>query len=98
MKRFLIFLFMLLLNRGAVFSQVDTTSEHFYLFTYFTDENTGACLALSSDGMQWQLYNNAKAVIVPTIGSKLMRDPMTCFDPLTQTFHLVWTSGDLRVV
>jgi hypothetical protein len=75
--------------------QVDTNSDRFYLMTYFlnSSENAGTRLALSSDGLKWQKYNGEAAVITPSVGSKLMRDPMIYFEPATGLFHLVWTTG-----
>lgn len=80
----------------AAFAQVDTNSQHFYLFTYFLNlqQDLGARIALSSDGINWQKINNEAPLFTPTISSEhLMRDPFTYFDPLTGVFHLVWTAG-----
>jgi hypothetical protein len=75
---------------------VDTNSQHFYLCTYFINgqDQVGARLALSSDGINWELFNKQNPVIVPYVGMEgLMRDPMIFYDSTTQTFHMVWTSG-----
>jgi hypothetical protein len=79
---------------AVICGQVDTNSSHFYLFTYFLNETAGARLALSSDGINWQLVNNETPIFTPTLSpERLMRDPMIAFDPTTRTFHVVWTSG-----
>jgi hypothetical protein len=85
-----------LVLQAAAWSQVDTNSGHFYLFTYFINaqEDAGARLAVSSDGIDWQLVNNETPIFTPTLSPEhLMRDPMTFFDPSARTFHIVWTSG-----
>jgi hypothetical protein len=77
-------------------AQVDTNSQHFYLCTYFINgqDQVGARLAVSSDCVNWVLYNNQNPVIEPYVGIEgLMRDPMIFFDSTTETFHMVWTSG-----
>jgi sucrose-6-phosphate hydrolase SacC (GH32 family) len=77
------------------YCQVDTNSDRFYLMTYFlnSSQDAGGRLALSSDGLKWQKYNNEASVITPTVGSSLMRDPMIYFDKATALFHMVWTTG-----
>ena len=78
------------------FAQVDTSSQHFYMFIYFLNSNdqAGARIALSSNAMNWQKINDEKPVLVPIISSeKRMRDPNTYYDSTTGTFHLVWTTG-----
>jgi len=80
---------------ALAFSQVDTNSERFYMMTYFlnSSENAGTRVAFSSDGLKWQKYNNETPLIVPSVGSSLMRDPMIYFEKTTGLFHLVWTTG-----
>ena len=95
MKHLKVFFWTILLSM-AVLGQVDTNSDHFYLFTYFinTEQELGARLAVSSDGINWQLINEGKPIFTPTLSAEhLMRDPMTVFDKATKTFHIVWTSG-----
>jgi sucrose-6-phosphate hydrolase SacC (GH32 family) len=80
----------------AVLAQVDTSSQHFYLFTYFKnlEQDKGARLAVSSDGINWQIYNNEQPVFTPTLTNEhLCRDPYTYFDSTTGVFHIVWTDG-----
>lgn len=81
---------------AAVFSQVDTNSSTFYLYTYFFNgqDQIGARLALSSDGINFQHYDNVNPILVPLVGSeRLMRDPMIYFDHRTRLFHMIWTTG-----
>ncbi len=80
---------------GCAWGQIDTNSDRFYMMTYFlnSSENAGTRLAFSTDGVAWQKYNNENSIIVPSVGSALMRDPVTYFDATTGRFHLVWTTG-----
>jgi hypothetical protein len=80
---------------ASAFGQVDTNSDCFYLMTYFLNSaaSGGARLALSSDGVNWQKYKNEAAVITPTVGSGLMRDPMIYYESASRLFHCVWTTG-----
>jgi hypothetical protein len=77
------------------FGQVDTTADRYYMMTYFlnSSEAAGACLAFSTDGLKWQKYNNDAPLFAPTVGGKLLRDPVTYFDKTAGLFHMVWTSG-----
>jgi hypothetical protein len=80
----------------AVSAQVDTNSQHFYLFTYFinTNDQAGARIAISSDAVNWQKINNELPILTPIISNEhRMRDPYTYYDSLTGVFHLVWTTG-----
>ncbi|MBN2189310.1 MAG: glycoside hydrolase family 43 protein [Chitinispirillaceae bacterium] len=77
-------------------AQLDTNSQHFYLFSYFlnSDDAAGARLAVSSDAVFWQKINNENPVIVPILSEEhLMRDPCIYYDTSTGVFHLVWTTG-----
>jgi hypothetical protein len=77
-------------------AQVDTNSQHYYMFVYFLnmDDQAGARIALSTDGIYWGKVNNEAPIFTPTISSeRLMRDPNICFDSRTGVFHLVWTCG-----
>ncbi len=82
----------------CVSAQIDTNSQHFYMYSYFYNkqQEAGARLAFSSDGVHWVLYNNETPVIVPVIAkgeTPLMRDPNILFDPNTGVFHLTWTTA-----
>jgi hypothetical protein len=79
-------------------AQVDTNSQHFYMFFYFLNaqEEAGARIALSSDAINWQKINNETPIFTPRIGvgeQPLMRDPNSYYDSRTGIFHVVWTSG-----
>ena len=65
-----------------------------YAFTYFTGNGEdGLHLAISADGLAWEVANGGKAVFNARAGSqKLMRDPCVIQAP-DGTFHLVWTTG-----
>ena len=80
----------------AVLTQVDTNSQHFYLFTYFLNsvDQAGARIAVSSDAVNWQKINNENPIFTPALSNEhRMRDPYTFYDTLTGVFHLVWTTG-----
>jgi len=94
--KYLKVLLLTLVLQVVVFAQVDTTSQHYYMFCYFLNSNDqgGLRLAFSSDGLNWQKYNNEMPVIVPDIGSEhRMRDPNILLDTSTGVFHLVYTTG-----
>jgi hypothetical protein len=99
MKCLKIVLFTLTLS-VALSAQVDTNSQNFYMYTHFMHANNGerlgARLAFSSDGTNWQPYNNGAPVIVPKIAKgadPLMRDPNIYYDSTTGVFHLTWTTA-----
>ena len=80
------------------FSQTDTS--HYYLMSFFrndfpgTGDMTGAFFATSTDGLTWTVLNNNNPVLQPVgIGEGRVRDPYLYFDPMTQIFHLVYTTG-----
>ena len=80
----------------AASAQLDTSGQDFYMYIYFIDEQAGAYIALSTDGINFVKCNNNKTVIQPKIAvgeTPLMRDPNTYFDPNTGIFHLVWTTA-----
>ncbi|MBN1760806.1 MAG: glycoside hydrolase family 43 protein [Chitinispirillaceae bacterium] len=81
---------------GIGYAQVDTTSEHYFLYTYFynAEQDSGFRMAVSSDGVNWVKINDEKPIFAPTAGvEKLARDPGMWFDPATGVFHLVWQTG-----
>lgn len=61
-----------------------------YLFTSFRGNGDGLHLAYSNDARQWQELHGA--LIEPTVGGKLMRDPHLLRGP-DGVYHLVWTTG-----
>lgn len=66
-----------------------------YLFSYFTDQNSGLRLAYSYDGLTWTALEkpDGSTFLTPVIGNdRLMRDPSICQGP-DGTFHMVWTSS-----
>ena len=82
----------------AVSAQLDTNSQHYYLYIYFINaqQDAGARIAFSTDGIIWQKYKNGDPVIVPKIAKgavPLMRDPNVYYDSATGVFHLVWTTA-----
>lgn len=98
MKYLKVFMFAVVLSCTA-FAQLDTNSQHYYMFTYFINlqQDRGARLALSTDGIIWQKLNKEDPIFRPTISPEhLGRDPYTYFDPNTGVFHIVWTSGWLQ--
>jgi hypothetical protein len=84
----------------ALAAQIDTNSQHYYVFVYFVqgevEQSLGARLAFSTDAVNWEKYSDEKPVIVPKVAkgeSPLMRDPNILYDPNTGVFHLTWTTG-----
>ncbi len=78
------------------YTQVDTTSEHYYLYTYFKnlEQEAGPRIAVSSNGIEWVKINDEEPLFTPEVGiEKLARDPSVWLDPTTGVFHCVWTSG-----
>jgi hypothetical protein len=85
-----------LIDTTIVTGVVDTNSQHFYLCSYFLNSNdqAGARLALSSDGIVWQLINEGNPIMVPTMGPEhRQRDPYIFYDSTAKLFHFVWTTG-----
>ncbi len=68
--------------------------EKCYLFAYFLNNGEdGLHLAWSADGLKWQVLNEGKSYLKPTVGkSKLMRDPCITIGP-DGTFQMVWTDS-----
>ena len=85
--RYLLILFIFL----ALHSKAE---EKVYLFSYFTDNGQdGLHLAYSRDGLNWEVLNNGKSIVAPTVGQdKLMRDPFI-LRGTDGVFHMVWTSS-----
>ncbi|MBN1306682.1 MAG: hypothetical protein JXA18_02105 [Chitinispirillaceae bacterium] len=97
MKCLKILLFTLTLS-VAVYAQLDTSSQHFYLYIYFInrEQELGARLAFSTDAVTWQKYDDGNPVIAPEIAKgevPLMRDPNVLYDSSTGVFHLIWTTA-----
>ncbi|MGH2272551.1 glycoside hydrolase family 43 protein [Anaerohalosphaeraceae bacterium U12dextr] len=53
------------------------------------DQTEGLHLAVSQDGLKWQVVNQDRSVLKPTVG-EVFRDPSIARDE-TGTYHLVWT-------
>lgn len=85
--RYLILLFVFLAFQGKAQDQI-------YLFSYFTDNGQdGLHLAYSKEGLNWEVLNNGKPIVAPTVGKdKLMRDPFI-LQGKDGLFHMVWTSS-----
>ena len=76
-------------------NQTKTADDTAYLFSYFTDQNSGLRLAYSYDGLTWTALEkpDGTSFLTPVIGDdRLMRDPSICQGP-DGTFHMVWTSS-----
>lgn len=72
---------------------IDQNAQHFFLFSYFLDQDKGIYLALSTDGLNWETVNNGQTIMSPKVGSqKLMRDPSIYCGP-DGIYRLVWTTG-----
>jgi hypothetical protein len=95
MNRKNLILQLILWTCGLSFGQVDTTADRYFMMTYFLNsaQDAGARLAFSTDGVKWQKYNNETILFAPTVGGKLLRDPVTYFDKTAGLFHMVWTTG-----
>jgi hypothetical protein len=86
---------LLLLSPAAV-AQIDTINPHFYAFVYFKmNQKTGAHLALSTDGLVWEILNNDEPVlrVDSTKGEGAMQYPATCRDPRSGLYHMVWSTS-----
>lgn len=96
MKKYLIILcFSLLCGVALLSCSQQKADDTAYLFSYFTDQNSGLRLAYSYDGLRWTALEKAdgSSFLTPVIGNDhLMRDPSICQGP-DGTFHMVWTSS-----
>lgn len=64
-----------------------------WVFSYFLDNGQdGLHLAYSRDGLTWTALAAGRAVLAPTVGGKLIRDPCVVLGP-DNVFHAVWTTG-----
>jgi hypothetical protein len=98
--KYLKFVLFILALSIALSAQLDTNSQHYYMYIHFMHANNGeklgARLAFSTDGTTWQQYKDGAPVIVPNIAvgeEPLMRDPNVFYDSTTGVFHLTWTTG-----
>jgi hypothetical protein len=67
-----------------------TDSSNWFLMTsHGANETEGLHLAVSPDGLKWQVINDDKSVLKPTVG-EVFRDPSIARDE-SGTYHLVWT-------
>jgi hypothetical protein len=66
-------------------------NSDWFLMTSHREPNQtdGLHLAVSSDGLKWQVVNDDRSVLKPTIG-EVFRDPSIAQDQ-SGTYHLVWT-------
>ena len=64
-----------------------------WVFSYFLDNGQdGMHLAYSRDGLKWTPLAGGRAVLAPTVGGKLIRDPCIVLGP-DNVYHAVWTTG-----
>jgi beta-galactosidase len=87
MKQLLIVLFL-----GA--SLFVKAGDKYFLFCYFIGNGQdGLHFAGSTDGLNWEAFNDGKSYLAPTVGKdKLMRDPCIYQGP-DGVYRMVWTSG-----
>jgi hypothetical protein len=65
------------------------SGDWFLLTSHGEDQTDGLHLAVSPDGLKWQVINSDKSVLKPTVG-EVFRDPSIAQDE-SGTYHLVWT-------
>jgi len=64
-----------------------------FVLTYFLGNGeSGLHLAYSRDGLKFEPVGEGEPVLVPSVGSKLMRDTCITLGP-DNVFHAVWTTG-----
>jgi len=63
--------------------------DDWFLLTSHVDQTDGLHLAVSPDGLKWQVVNGDKSVLKPTI-PEVFRDPSIARDQ-SGTYHLIWT-------
>ena len=77
----------------CLFAQGGNKPTSTFLFSYFTGNGEdGLHFAESRDGLTWNPVGGGRSFLVPTVGSKLMRDPSIARGA-DGMFHLVWTTG-----
>ena len=80
------FLFCALLSSASAAEQ-----NSWFLLTSHVNEKDGLHLAVSPDGLKWQVVKEDKPMFKRTVG-EVFRDPSIARDD-AGTFHLVWTSS-----
>jgi hypothetical protein len=65
------------------------SGDWFMMTSHGEDQTDGLHLAVSPDGLKWQVINDDKSVLKPTVG-EVFRDPSIARDE-SGTYHLVWT-------
>ena len=68
----------------------DVPKNH-YVFSYFTGQDDGAKLAISTNGRNWKVLNNGAPVIRPA-KDDILRDPSIHQGP-DGIYRMVWTTG-----
>jgi hypothetical protein len=64
-----------------------------WVFSYFFENGQdGMHLAYSRDGLKWTPLAGGRAVLAPTVGGRLIRDPCIVLGP-DNVYHAVWTTG-----
>jgi hypothetical protein len=75
----------------GIVSQAAAAENSWFLLTSHVDEKDGLHLAVSPDGLKWQVVNGDKPVFKRAVG-EVFRDPSIARDD-AGIFHLVWTSS-----
>jgi len=95
MKFTLTLLAALLLAPLAVLHAADSTlpprGGDWFLLTSHVNDREGLHLAVSQDGLKWQVVNGDRPVFARTVG-EVFRDPSIARDE-SGTYHLVWTTA-----
>ena len=76
-------------SRSEVHKKNYPQKRSWFLMTSHVEEHEGLHLAVSADGLKWEVVNGDKSVLKPTIPG-VFRDPSIARDR-EGTFHLVWT-------
>jgi hypothetical protein len=75
----------------GIAGHVAAAENSWFLLTSHVDEKDGLHLAVSADGLKWQVVNDDKPVFKHAVG-EVFRDPSIARDD-AGIFHLVWTSS-----
>jgi arabinoxylan arabinofuranohydrolase len=91
----------LLLFLLLTFASTALASDGGFLFVTFTGEQTPMSeqiyFAVSTDGRQWQSFNDTKPVLVSTLGEKGVRDPYLLRSHDGKKFYLIATDLSINL-